>query len=111
MLSESLLKLREDFELWRSSGRVGVKVPSELRKRTLEELRTTSSGKVQEILSINANMLSAWKKEFREDKGCFIALKLEDKIDNYKLKFSNNNLSLEGDLSVSDWEKVLVLLK
>ncbi len=111
MLSESLEKLREEFELWRSSGRVGVKVPTELRKRTLEELKTNSSGKIQEVLSINANMLSAWKKEFREEKGCFIAVKLEDKADKYKLKFSNSNLSLEGDLSVSDWEKVLVLIK
>lgn len=125
LLSEKdeLSRLQQEFMYWRSLKRGGEAVPEYLRRKAVEQLSNYRASDIQHSLKITSNMLCEWRNKYKsennfpgkQDDAVFIALPFETKelmvSEKLLLKFSNGSLSMEGDLSLSDWEQALRLLK
>ena len=116
--SEKLEELKKGLSEWRKSknGRRGREIPQELRIQAVELLNYYSAWHLQKKLGINTNKIKSWEKEYSSST-VFIALPSEPKKKemisqvNFALKVNRGDWSLEGNLSLKDWQSALRLLE
>lgn len=113
---EKLSKLEHELSEWRVSnnGKRGREIPPQLRMETVELLSYYSAWFLQKRLGINSGSIKKWEEEYSSSP-VFITLPpvKEKKIlsENLSLKVSHRNWSLEGNLSLKDWESAIGLLE
>jgi len=114
-----LAKLLSDLTEWRNGGRLGQKVPKELRERAVELLGEYKISEILKTLGINVKTFTSWKEENTSEINCepvFISLppgQKEKKVlaENLSLKLSHGSWSLEGNLSLKSWQNAIRLLE
>lgn len=118
-------EVEKELSKWRGSKNRyrGKKIPEHIRKQAVDLLADYSPYEIQKILGINVNTLKNWQETDFSDQ-IFIPLLPESKKaemiskerpenspSNLLLKISNGNWSIEGVLSLKDWQNAIVLLE
>ena len=115
-----LQELSSEFKQWRDSGRPGQKVPNELRLKAVELSGEYKISEVLKTLGINGKTLNSWKEEHHVNEPVFIALapvevkERKTLSEELSLKFrrsNSGNWSVEGRLSLKDWQSAIRLLE
>ena len=120
-------EVEKELSKWRRSknGCRGKKTPEDLRKQVIGLLSEYSPYDIQKRLGINVNTLKNWQ-ETDLSVPIFIALPGEPEkheirtaliqgteltSSNLSLKISNGNWSVEGVLTLQDWQRAIRLLE
>jgi hypothetical protein len=106
-----LLEVKVRLERWRSNKK-GRYIPDEIKEEVVKLLSEYSVSYLQRELSINGKSIISWKSEVNPAP-VFITLPepLKKQQETLSLKFSIGKLSMEGNLSVDNWQSALELLK
>lgn len=107
--------LSTEFKNWRLNGRLGQKVPLSLRAKAIELLGSYNISEILKVLRINLKTFNSWRDDSKISDSVFIALEPEKEIllsrENLSLKISNGNWSLEGNISLENWQNAIKLLE
>ena len=113
----SLLTVKGKLSHWRRSNTRGKSIPLEIKQEVVGLLKEHKSSYIQRKLGLSSKTLKSWVSECSSEQ-VFIAvppLELKEiKPDNVSLKFSRSNCglwSVEGILSLKDWQSAIVLLE
>ncbi len=112
-VEKELIKWRKSKSSYR-----GKKTPDYIRKQAIDLLSDYSPCEIQKRLGININTLKNWQEENIVEP-VFIRLSSEQErnemisgeISSLALKISNGNWSVEGSLSLKDWQSAIRLLE
>jgi len=114
-----IFEIEKELAKWRKSkrgSRGGKKTPEHIRKQAIELLKDYSASEIQKRLGININSLKNWQRESISEP-VFIALPLESgreellSAEKFSLKISKGSCSLEGNLSLKEWQQAICLLE
>ena len=114
----SLATVEEKLSHWRSSGKRGKNIPSEIKEQVVSLLKEHNFGYIQRKLGLSSKTLKSWQEEYSSSQ-LFIALpplpvERKPSAENLSLKFSRSNTgswSVEGILSLKDWQSAIRLLE
>lgn len=128
----SLGELSKELSNWRKSGRLGRKVPKELKNQAVELLSEHKASEITKALRINTQMLKDWQQDYDNDSSApfFISLPSEPvnisslgstkeekpfpEILSLKISRDSNegtSWSLEGSLLLVQWNEAISLLE
>jgi transposase-like protein len=115
-----LLDVEKDLSEWRKSknGHRGRAIPEQLRMQAVELLSEYSANYVQKELGINSTSLKRWQKQYESPEDFFIHIPnvaekarkntIKEKL---TIKISRGEWSVEGNLSMKEWESAMRLLE
>lgn len=115
-----LLNVEKDLLEWRKSknGHRGREIPEQLRMQAVELLSEYSANYVQKELGINSTSLKRWQKQYESPEDFFIHIpNSEEKTrkntikEKLTIKISRGEWSVEGNLSMKEWESAMRLLE
>lgn len=106
-----LERLSQELDSWRSNGRQGGKIPESIKKKAVDLLSSNKPGRISRFLRISSQTLSSWQEDYLDQEPTFIELPSSFSDKKFPLKISHQGISLEGELSISDWKQALGLIK
>ena len=117
-------ELEKEVSKWRKSknGHRGRETPEQIRRQAVELLSEYSPYDLQKRLGINVNALKSWKEKYLSEQFFIplpsppeehkmISIPREISQSNLSLKISRGSWSLEGNLSLKEWESAISLLE
>lgn len=114
---KSIADLQEELSSLRTKNGIGRKVPERLKKEIIELLSEYKVSEISKTLKIGDQTLRNWKEKYEKDVPYFIPLaplKREQSLEELKLKITKikngTSWSLEGNLSLLDWQDAINLL-
>ena len=128
--SSSLSEVAAELNVWRNQGRPGT-IPHHIREQAVALLATHKVSHIIDALGINHRMMRQWREQYHDcaltqgegtqskPAPAFVALAPiaescdESLLPNLKLVHQHEGLSLtvEGRLSLSQWQQTLALLQ
>lgn len=117
---KKLLDVEKDLSEWRKSknGHRGREIPEQLKMQAVELLSEYSVNYVQKELGINSTSLKKWQKQYESQDDFFIHIpnvgekarkaKMNERV---SIKISRGEWSVEGNLSMKEWESAMRLLE
>lgn len=113
MSRNNLSRVKRDLNNWRNSGRRGNKVPTKIRKETVELLNDLPRSEVLKELGINNQTLKTWEDSSEVEFVDLVEIANQPATLNLKLSLeleSGQKLICEGNQSYSAWQKSLELM-
>lgn len=115
-----LLDVEKELSEWRKSKNIDKKreIPDYLRIQIVDLLPRYTGNQIHRKLGVNSTTLKKWKKKYKKAEDFFIHIpKLseeeikESSKEKMLLKISRGECSIEGNLSLNEWNVAISLLE